>query len=102
MRLKGHLGWVEADGQYVTVGKALLGGDTAIPLAQVDGFTFVRADIGLRAMRVTVAGGSLHQIVRNKRQTAADPYAVMFRSGREPEFRAFAEAVMAAKAKTST
>ncbi|GAA3510119.1 hypothetical protein GCM10022234_00400 [Aeromicrobium panaciterrae] len=102
MRLKGHLGWIEADDQYVTIGKKLLGGNTAIPIAQVEGFTFIRADIGLRAMRVMVAGTSLHTVIRNKKQTMADPYTVMYRSGREDEFRAFADVVMAAKAKTST
>jgi hypothetical protein len=99
MEIKGHMGSVSFDGQFVRVSKAMRG-EQAIPIAAVQGVSIERAGIGMRAIRFAVAGGTLagpSMAIGSHADLANDPYALTFRKKHEADFRAFADQVLAAK-----
>jgi hypothetical protein len=98
MRIEGYMGSVEFDGQQVIVHKATRG-STAVLLRHVTGISIEHAGLGMRALRISTAGGSTagRQVaLGSHRQMARDPYAVTFRKGRTADFEAFRAAVLAA------
>jgi hypothetical protein len=98
MRIDGYMGSVEFDGRQVTVHKKLRG-STVVLLPHVTGISIENAGIGMRAIRVATAGGSVagRQVaLGSHQQMARDPYALTFRKKHVPEFEAFRDAVYAA------
>jgi Domain of unknown function (DUF4429)/Short C-terminal domain len=97
--VKGHLGSVSFDGQTIVIEKKLRGA-TRIPVAAVQAVTIERAGIGMRAIRFSVAGGSLahrQQALGNHKDAAQDPNALTFKKGSLHEFELFVAAVESAR-----
>lgn len=98
MRVEGYMGAVEFDGRQVVVHKATRG-SSAVLINHITGISIEKAGVGMRAIRFSTAGGSVagRQVAfGSHRQMATDPYALTFRKGREAEFAAFRDAVLAA------
>lgn len=97
--LSGYMGDITFDGQAVTIRKNMRG-RTRIYLAQISGISLEPAGIGMKAIRVITAGGTVHGRSRafgSHKRLASDPQALTFRSGRLDEFAAFAAMVEAAR-----
>jgi hypothetical protein len=99
MKVNGHLGSVEFDGQQVTIRKKLRGAVT-IPLSAVQSVSLIPAGIGMSGIRFAVAGGSLagaSVAIGVHKDVAQDPYAVTFRNGKKSDFQTLASAIDAAR-----
>ena len=91
----GYLGSVTFDGQAVTIRKSIRG-QTRIYLRQISGISLEPAGIGMKAIRIITAGGTVHGRSRafgSHKRLARDPQALTFRTGRLAEFQAFADMV---------
>ncbi len=98
MKVKGYLGSVELGDGMVTIRKKP-GGSTVVPLEAVQGVSIVPAGVGMKAIRVAVAGGTLHgpqTAIGSHRGMAHDPYAVTFYAWKSGRFEKFASEVMKA------
>lgn len=99
MKVNGHMGSVEFDGQQVTIRKTARGAVT-IPLSAVQSVSVVPAGFGMSGIRFAVAGGTLagpSAAFGNHKDVAQDPYAVTFRNGKKADFAALVAAVDAAR-----
>ena len=95
----GYMGSITFDGQAVTIRKNIRG-QTTIYLPQISGISLEPAGVGMKAIRVITAGGTVHRRSRafgSHKELARDPQALTFRSGRMAEFQAFAAMVEAAR-----
>lgn len=93
--VSGYMGDITFDGQAVTIRKSIRG-RTRIYLPQISGISLEPAGIGMKAIRVLTAGGTVHRRSRafgSHKELARDPQALTFRSGRMAEFEAFADMV---------
>jgi hypothetical protein len=93
--VSGYMGSITFDGQAVTIRKSIRG-RTRIYLAQISGISLEPAGIGMKAIRVITAGGTVHgrsRALGSHKSLARDPQALTFRSGRMAEFEAFADLV---------
>lgn len=97
--VKGYMGSVSFDGTTVRVSKRLRG-QQSIPLAQITSVGMLNAGPGMRAIRFSVAGGSIAApavALGSHKDFARDPYALTFRTKRLPEFEALAAEVETAR-----
>jgi hypothetical protein len=97
---KGHLGSVTFDGSTVRIEKKLRGTQT-VPLQAVSAVSIENAGIGMRAIRLAVAGGTIagpSDAFGSHRDFANDPFALTFRKGSLPEFEALAQEIQTARA----
>lgn len=99
MQVKGWQGRAVLDSRCVTVHRWMRG-STRIPVERIAAVEIVRAGVGFHAIRFNVAGGTLEKRraspLGSYTDALRDPYSVLFRSGRRPEFEAFRDAVQAA------
>ena len=96
---RGHLGNVTFDGSTVRVEKKMRGAQQ-IPIANIGAVSIENAGIGMRAIRFSVAGGTMAgQSVAygSHKDIANDPFALTFRKKALPEFEALVEQVNAAR-----
>jgi hypothetical protein len=99
MKLDGHLGSVEFNGQTVIIRKKMRG-EVVVPLAAVQSVSIVPAGLGMSGIRFAVAGGSLagqSVAMGRHKDLAQDPYAVTFRNGKKAAFQDLASAVNLAR-----
>ena len=97
--VNGYLGSITFDGLAVTVRKNMRG-QTRIYLPQISGISLEPAGMGMKAIRVITAGGTVHgrsMAFGSHKRLARDPQALTFRSGRLDEFASFAAMVEAAR-----
>lgn len=96
----GHLGSVTFDGSTVRVAKKLRG-EQVIPLAALGAVSIENAGIGMRAIRFSVAGGTMSGqsiAVGTHKDFANDPFALTFRKKALPEFEALVNEIQQARA----
>lgn len=99
MKVKGHQGSIDFDGSVVTI-KKLGAGSTSVPLATVQGASIVSAGVGMKAIRIAVAGGSIHgaqTFIGSHSQLIQDPFALTFKTWHKAKFEAFVAELIAAK-----
>jgi hypothetical protein len=97
---KGHLGTVSFDGSTVRIEKKMRGAQL-LPLNAIGSVSIERAGIGMRAIRFSVAGGTLSGpsvALGSHTDFANDPFSLTFKKGSLAEFEAFAAEVQAARA----
>lgn len=98
--VKGHMGSVTFDGAAVHLEKKMRG-TQVIPLQSIGAVSILPAGIGMRAIRFSVAGGSIGTgglPAGTHKDLANDPNALTFKKKSLPEFEAFAAEVQAALA----
>lgn len=96
---RGHLGSVTFDGALVRVEKKMRGTQT-IPLANIAAVSIENAGIGMRAIRFSVAGGSVagqSVAMGSHKDFASDPFALTFKKKAMSEFEALIENINAAR-----
>lgn len=99
--VKGYMGSVSFDGEFVTISKAMRG-DTTISVSSINAISIEPAGLGMKGIRFAVGGGSDSRkkvkVGGSHKKVAEDPYGLTFRSGRKDEFEAFANEVRRAQA----
>jgi len=96
---RGHLGSVTFDGSTIRVEKKMRGAQS-IPLGSIGAVSIENAGIGMRAIRFSVAGGTMaNQAVAlgSHKDIANDPFALTFKKKALPEFEALVEEINAAR-----
>lgn len=96
---RGHLGSVTFDGSTVRLEKKMRGAQT-IPLGNVAAVSIESAGIGMRAIRFSVAGGSMagqSVAMGSHKDFANDPFALTFKKKALPEFEALVEQINASR-----
>ena len=97
MRVEGHEGNIDFEGQQLTVTKKRRG-SSVILVSRVGGVVINKVGIGRYAIRFAVAGSSYapRTDLGPRTRALADPYALTFPKKSLAEFEALREAVMAA------
>ena len=96
---KGYMGSVTFDGTLVIIEKKMRG-QTRIPLAGIQAISIDKAGIGWRAVRFSVAGGSVaHQQTAfgDRKEVAMDPNGLTFRKRRLQQFEALVDEIEQAR-----
>ena len=96
---RGHLGSVTFDGSLVRLEKKMRGTQT-IPLSNVAAVSIENAGIGMRAIRFSVAGGTIagqSVAMGSHKDFANDPFALTFKKKALPEFEALVSEINAAR-----
>jgi hypothetical protein len=97
--VKGYMGSVTFDGTLVIIEKKMRG-QTRIPLAGIQAISIDRAGIGMRAVRFSVAGGSVaHEQTAfgSGKDASTDANAVIFRKHDLPKFEALVNEIEQAR-----
>lgn len=98
MEVKGYMGSVSFDGSTVTVAKKMRGSQQ-IPLSAVSAVAIENAGVGMRAIRFSVAGGTLRGasvVLGSHKDFANDPFALTFRKAKVSEFEALCSEIATA------
>lgn len=96
---RGHLGNVTFAGSTVRVEKKMRGAQS-IPLANIGAVSIENAGIGMRAIRFSVAGGTMSGqsvALGSHKDFANDPFALTFKKKALPEFEALVDQINAAR-----
>lgn len=96
---RGHLGSVDFDGSTVRLEKKMRGTQT-IPLTNIAAVSIESAGIGMRAIRFSVAGGTIagqSVALGSHKDFANDPFALTFKKKALPEFEALVDRINAAR-----
>jgi hypothetical protein len=96
--LRGYSGSISFDGHVIKITKTLRGSQS-FPVNSVSGVSIANAGIGYRAIRFSVAGGSIATPAMGFKQFVQDPFALAFLKKDLAAFEALQSEVLTAIAR---